>query len=229
VNSQKQLVLIWWGIAFALIYGAAYYFLTGFFPPPPADLSPEAVVQLYAANNMAMRIGVVVCLVAGAFQLPWVIALYFQMARVEKGLPVWSVTQLLGGSIGALLFVLPPLFWGIAAFTVERDPQVTTLMHEIAFLTFITPVSLFIFQALPVAMVSFQAEQPDFSPLPRWMGFFSLWMVVIAECGVLAQLFKTGPFAWNGLFTFWLPLSVFSAWFGVLSYLMITNIKKQGD
>lgn len=227
MSEKNQIALIWWAIIFAIIYGTAYYFLTGFFPPPPANLDNEQVVQLYAADNMSLRIGVVICLLMGAFQLPWVVVVAAQMARLERGMPVWAIVQLMAGGIGAILFVLPPLFWGVAAFTVERNPEVTVLMHELAFLTFITPVSLFLFQSLPVAFVAFQQKDVKHSPFPRWIGYFSVWLTISAECGALAQLFKTGPFAWNGLFTFWLPLSIFSAWFAVLSYTMIKAIKAQ--
>jgi len=227
MSEKNQLVLIWWAIVFAVIYGLSYYFLTGFFPPPPANLNNMDVLELYAASNMALRIGVVICLLVGAFQLPWVVVVAVQMARLEKGRPVWAITQLMAGAIGALLFILPPLFWGVAAFSVERSPEITVLMHELAFLTLITPVSLFLFQSLPVAFVAFQQGEVNHSAFPRWLGYFSVWLTISAECGALAQLFKSGPFAWNGLFTFWLPLTIFSVWFAVLSYTMIKAIKAQ--
>lgn len=66
------------------------------------------------------------------------------------------------------------------------------------------------------------------SAVPRWIGYFSLWLTISAECGVLAHLFKTDPFAWNGLFTFWLPLTIFTAWFAMIDYTMIRAIKAQG-
>jgi hypothetical protein len=36
--------------------------------------------------------------------------------------------------------------------------------------------------------------------------------------------FKTGPFAWNGLFAFWVPLTVFCGWFILLAYLVRRSI-----
>jgi hypothetical protein len=36
--------------------------------------------------------------------------------------------------------------------------------------------------------------------------------------------FKTGPFAWNGLFAFWVPLTIFCGWFMLLAYLMRRSI-----
>jgi uncharacterized protein (DUF983 family) len=45
--------------------------------------------------------------------------------------------------------------------------------------------------------------------------------------GVMCLLFKTGPFAWNGLFVFWIPLAVFGSWFVVMSLLLLRAIKNQ--
>jgi hypothetical protein len=52
-------------------------------------------------------------------------------------------------------------------------------------------------------------------------------MLMSGEVGVLAQLFNSGPFAWNGLFTFWIPLTVFVAWFFVIAYTMLRAISAQ--
>jgi len=63
-------------------------------------------------------------------------------------------------------------------------------------------VTFFWLQALPIAMVSLTKGGDARSAFPRWIGFMTIWMIAAAEMGVLAQLFRTGPFAWNGLFTF---------------------------
>jgi hypothetical protein len=39
--------------------------------------------------------------------------------------------------------------------------------------------------------------------------------------------FKTGPFAWNGLFAFWVPLSVFCGWFIMVFYLIRRSILQE--
>jgi hypothetical protein len=94
-------------------------------------------------------------------------------------------------------------------------------------LSFVTPVTYFILQAVPIAVVCFIGNPAENSAFPRWFGFMTAWVVIGTEIGVLAQLFKTGPFAWNGLFTFWIPIFLFSGWFATLCVTVLRAISRQ--
>ena len=226
INAGTQRTLLWFSIVFLILFGVGWV-MTGFLPPPPATLNPEEVAGLYRSDNLQMRIGVVICLLTAGFNMTWSLVVGAQMARVEKGLPLWSILQVLSGAFGALIFMLPLLFMGIAAFSPDRNPEVTALAHEFAFLTLITPVGFFTFQALPVGIIGLTRTDVPHSPFPRWMGFFTMWMLLSAEFGVMAMLFKSGPFSWNGLFPFYLPLTIFTLWFVVLTRLLFRAIRAQ--
>jgi hypothetical protein len=51
---------------------------------------------------------------------------------------------------------------------------------------------------------------------------------VLFTPGTIAVFFKDGPFAWNGLFTWYLPLTVFAIWMIAMSALMLKAIKTDG-
>jgi hypothetical protein len=38
--------------------------------------------------------------------------------------------------------------------------------------------------------------------------------------------FKSGPLAWNGLLTWWIPLSVYGAWLVVMAWLLLRAINR---
>lgn len=228
ISAKSQRHLIWISVALSLIFSLGYV-MTGFFPPPKPTLGAAEVAELYASDNLRLRIGVVLCLLSGGFLMVWGVVVSAQMARVEKGLPVWAILQVLSAAMGALIFTLPLLFVGVAAFSAERSAEITLLMHELAFLTLITPVTFFPFQALPVGVIALSRNNAGAknSPFPRWLGFLTLWMLACAELGTIAMLFKTGPFAWNGLFAFWLPLSIYAIWYTALTRQMLKAIARQ--
>jgi hypothetical protein len=81
-------------------------------------------------------------------------------------------------------------------------------------------------QALSIAIVGFsdKSATPTF---PRWFCFFSIWIAILSIPGGFAVFFQSGPFAWNGIITFWLPIGFFGIYYPTLISLMFKAIKRQ--
>jgi hypothetical protein len=150
-----------------------------------------------------------------------------QMSRHETGKPVWSIATAAGGTLMSIFLVLPPLFWGVAAFTPTRSPEITATMHELALLTLTTTDQYFIFMWVGVVVVCLTPNAVANSPFPRWFGYYTAWIALMFEAGAIAFLTRTGPFAWNGLLVFWSPLSLFGAWIIVTAVLLFRAINAQ--
>ncbi len=227
-SVRSQRVLVWMTIVLGIVFAISYMGLMGFFPPPPADLPADDVVPLYAEHNIRFRIGVIFGLISGGFILPITVVIAIQMARLEKGMPVWAIMQGLAGAVGAIFIFLPVLIWGVAAFTVDRAAELTLLMHEFGWLFFITPLSLFPMQLLGIMIVAFTKGEPDaHSAFPRWLGYLTAWQLVQSFGGPIAVLFKTGIFSWNGLLPFWLPFALFSAWMVAICVTLLKALRHQ--
>ncbi len=170
----------------------------------------------------------VVALIAGGFLVPLSIVISVQMARLEKGIPVWALLQGLTGTIGSAFIWLPTVAWAVAAFTPTRAPELTAIFHEFGWLMFITPLSLFPMQLLGIIYLAFTKDEDDaVSAFPRWLGYLTAWQLVQSFGGPMAVLFKTGIFSWNGLLPFWLPLSLFSAWYAAICWTMLRALRAQ--
>lgn len=225
MNGKNQKILIWTGAILSLIYTAGYGVLMGLFPPPSPALAAAQVTELYANSNMQFRLGVMLSLASGGFYLPWVIVISLQMARCEKGVPLWAISQGLAGTLQTGLFFAAPIFWAAAAFSPERDPAITLLMHELAFLTFVATICVFPLQLIPIAIVCFSNKDNErASAFPRWLGYITLFLAVSGESGLAAVVFKSGPFAWNGLLAFYIPLVIFGIWLGGLIFTLLRAI-----
>jgi len=227
MSLRSQRALVWWAIVFTAIYGAALWFLLDMVPPPSAKLSANEIAHWYAERHDQVRIGAVIASWTGAFMVPLTVVLAVQMARQEAGSRVWSLLTVAGGAMMSIFLVLPPLFWGVAAFTPDRAPDVTALMHELGVLTLTTTDQYYIFMWVAIVVISLRAATVRNSPFPRWYGYFTLWTALMFEAGAIAFMPRTGPFAWNGLLVFWSPLSLFGAWIAVTPYLLLTAIRRQ--
>lgn len=227
VSARAQRIMIWSALTMATIMGLSYGFLIQLLPLPPATWSAAQVAAFYSDNSVAIRMGSLLCSYTSAFMVPLAVVIAAQMVRLEKGFPIWSVLQLAGGCMMSIFLVLPPVFWGIAAFSPNRPAEVTMLMHEQANLLLVTTDQYFIFQFIAIIFVSLTQTADTKSPFPRWFGFLSAWIALIFEAGAIGFIPKTGPFAWNGLFVYWLPLTSFGVWILVVSTLLLKAISRQ--
>ena len=186
ISERSQTVIVWWALAFAGIYGIALVFCLHMVPPPGATKSAADIAGWYAARATEIKLGATVTAYCGAFALPLWAVIAVQIARQEKGRPIWALIAALGGALLSLMLVLPPLFWGVAAFTAGRSPEVTSLMHELGVLTLVTPVQYNPFAFVPIIVVCFLPQTAARSPFPRWYGYFTAWAALMFEAGPLA-------------------------------------------
>lgn len=83
-----------------------------------------------------------------------------------------------------------------------------------------------VFQWIATAIVIFadDREQPIF---PRWAGYLNLWVAIASIPSSLLQFVHHGPFAWNGVLSFWFGAAAFGIWILVMSILLIQAINRQ--
>ncbi len=227
MSERSQRIVLWWAIVFALIYGFALVFLLHMVPPPSATWSAEHIAAWYAEHHTSIRIGAVIAGFTSAYMLPLSVVIALQMSRVEKGRPIWSALTMCGGAMMSIFLVLPPVFWGVAAFTPTRAPDATAMMHELGMLTLTTTDQYYIFMWVAIVVICLTPTRVKHSPFPRWFAYLSAWIALMFEAGIFAFLARTGPFAWNGLLVFWSPLSLFGVWIAVQCYLVFKALRAQ--
>jgi hypothetical protein len=225
---RAQRFLLWLSSVAANVFFISWGWMMGFFPPPSPSLPVDAVIKLYTDNLVQFRVAAALAILSGGYMIPWSLVVSMQMARLEKGAPIWAILQFICASINSIFIWGPALIWGIAAFSVERDPALTVLLHEAGWLTLICALSVFALNLLTVIVVCFSKNEDDkVSAFPRWLGYLTIWQAVQSYGGPMALLFKKGIFAWNGLIPFWLPTALFGAWFLALTITMLRALRHQ--
>ena len=230
MSERSQKVLVWWGVVMAIIYGVVLRFLLHMLPPPTAKWSSAQIAQFYSEHSSEIKVGATIASWTSAFFVPIAIVVAIQMYRHERGKPpVWSLLAAANGVIMSIFLVLPPLFWGTAAFTPSRPSEVTALMHELGMLTLVTTDQYYIFMWVAIAFVALVPNTVVHTPFPRWFGYYTAWTALMFEAGAIAFLTRSGPFAWNGLLAFWSPVVTFFAWMIVMAVLMFRAIALQDE
>ena len=166
-------------------------------------------------------------MISGMFIAPMVGVVSVQMRRLEKTTPVMTYTQLVAGATGILFFIIPALLFLVTAFRPERSPELTYLMNDFSWIVTVIPYpsQFMVCVAVGVCILN----HPDNNIFPRWLAFFNFWLAIGFIPASLLPWFRSGPFAWNGLFPFWLAGTLFFLWFLVMAIVLVKAINRQAQ
>jgi hypothetical protein len=222
MNDIDQRICAWGGPFCAVFLGAGLL-IAGFVPPPSPTLTAAAIAAMYQVHANAIRGGMILGLVGIAGYIALVAVISVQLRRMRNISRLPAYLQLGAGSIGVLTVMFPIMIFAIAAFRPERNPSLTQLLNDAGWLVIIPAFPTFIAQFSAISFGIFQDRSPN-SVYPRWAAYFNLWVAGLFIPGGFAYFFRTGPFAWNGLFAFWLAAAAFFCWLLVMTWLVLRAI-----
>ena len=131
-NKNFQRWCAWSGLPANLLMFVALLTMS-FFPPMSPNLSAQEVVNIYLEHLTGIRIGGLLMLVATMFVAPFCAVLYLQIRRLEgNDRPIAAIGQLAAGIGNMMFFVLPGVFFIIAAYRPDRAPiDLTAALNDI--------------------------------------------------------------------------------------------------
>ncbi len=226
MNTRGELVCVWSAIAFAAMCLVGFYPFANFIPPISPNLGATDVASIYQSNTLSMRFGVLLIMTSAGFVCPFVAALAMQMKRIEGRTGPLTVAQISAGSLTALVFVIAAVFWTAAAFRPDRGPEMIQLLNDLGWITLLMTFAPFIIQNFSLGLCIL-GDPRDAPVLPRWVGYYNFWVGVLFIPGGLLTFFKTGPFAWDGLFVWWVPFLVFFTWYLVMFNILRVAVNEQ--
>ncbi|HEY1968414.1 MAG TPA: hypothetical protein VGH89_10735 [Pseudonocardia sp.] len=226
MDSSAQRLCAYSGIACIVVFLLGFWVIAGFIPPPSPRLTGPELVTLFQSHATRIRIGMMVSLFAAALLASWAAVITVQMRRMEGGSSALAFTNLAVGALFVLEFVISLVLWQVCTFRPERSPDIVQAINDTAWFLFVCITSTPALQAsvMGIAVLRDERAEPIF---PRWAGYLNLWVAVLFLPGTITVFFKTGPFAWNGLFTWYLPLTVFFNWMTTNTVLTLRAITAQ--
>lgn len=217
INNRLQLFGAWCGIMYLVLLGIGFWAFPDFIPPHDPAADSTEVAAIFQKDFINIRIGMIFSMIAAMIFMPFSISIAMELKEVEGGTGMLTMWQILGGLATSLLTFYPAMWWLLASYRPERMPELIQLVNDAAWLQFIGGLTIFLPVLITVAMAAFmdEREKPVF---PRWLGYASIWACVLFLPGQLIFFFYGGPFAWNGILGFWLPVVALMAWFILMAY-----------
>ena len=230
-NQSMQKMWLWLMVVGLMVFfGLGWYPLAGLLPPHQPSASAEEIAAIYQSNANGIRAGTLMCLFGMIFFYPYAGVIYAQMRRIEEARgdpPFNSILQLVCGACAYTIgLVFPLMMWGIAAFRPDRNVEITLVLNDLAWLFATMIFSPYIPQFLAFAIEILRDKQPV--PLfPRWVGWLNVWIAVSGIPVLFIFFFKTGPFAWNGIISFWLPFGIFFVGYAITIFYLFRAVGRE--
>lgn len=219
-------VAAWSGPVFLLALTLFWGVIAGYIPAPPQDWTPAQIAAKFTEHNTAVKVGMVGTLFFAPCYFVWTTLVSRLIQRMEGPNGLLSQIELLGGALTAFIAQLFPACWLAGAFHIaDRRPQDVLLMHDLGWIFFnMTFVVTF------VQMIGFGSailtDPRRRSLFPRWLAWVSYGCAATFLVVVLMPFVKNGPFAWNGLLTYWVALIGYWSWAVLAMYFVFPAIRR---
>jgi hypothetical protein len=224
IKQRIWRLAIWCWPAAVVGAGAAFAFGAGFVPPPSPALSAPELAGVFDADRTGIRVGVLVAMFATALMLPFFAVVSAEIKKIEGRLGLLAPVQFGGAIALVMIFQVIGLAWLTASYRPEADPDVIRALNDYCWFAWSSFIATYSIQYLCMATAGFMdiRERPIW---PRWAAYLNVWVAITGAGGVLAVFFKTGPFAWNGVIGYWIPVIVFVVGMSVTCGLMLRRAR----
>jgi hypothetical protein len=203
----------WAGVAYAVTLLPAFALLAHFVPPPRENWSAEHVAAFFRGHEVGIRLGMEGLLMFGLTYALLSISLARLMTRIEGRGGFLAGIQLLGGIITALITMGCALLWLTASLRAgSRSPSEIQLLNDVGWMTIDVTIMATILQFLAFGAACLINDGRPVPLFPRWLGYLSFFFAFEYLVEYVMPSVHTGPFAWQGLLSFYVALGTFGVW-----------------
>lgn len=225
MNKANHIICTHSGLLFATLLGVAFI-TAGWLPPVPPNYDAATVASIFQEDNLRIKLGATALAVGGIFWLPFSAAIAMQMSRMEGKMPIFSVVQVIASACLVLVLLSGSYSWIAGAYRVEMIPAtLVQKMSDLGWIWFVAAFPPLFMQNAAMGLCILTSESAE-QIFPRWAGYANLWFALLAVPGIMVPFFYSGPFAWNGLIAFWVPVAAFGFWFVMMWHLNLKAISK---
>jgi hypothetical protein len=227
-RTDGELILLWTLPALGIIWISAFLLFPGFVHPMSPTMSAQQVAAFYRdpENLPRIRYSMILFNWFGVGLIPMLMLIVMQVRRMAHRTPILSYSLLGCSAGGPSLFLVANLFWLLAAFRPERDPELIQLFNDLAWVSFISQVGFLIGQSVFLALAIYLDRQPR-PVFKTWVAHFNLLVAAALAPASFVGLALVGPMAWDGLLSFWIRNIAIGLWIAVMGVVVGQAIYRQ--
>jgi hypothetical protein len=205
-------ICAWAGPIFMVGYVLSWGILGFNVPPIDPSMSIGDLHAHYVDNNLRIRVAMVLSVFFGPFYFVMSAVISRIMQKIEGSDGPLSIVEQMGGAVTTVVILMGGICWLTAAFRVdERTPEIIRQLHDFGWMFFDTTYMATSLQMCAVGIVIL-SDKRAVPLLPRWLAWLSFFTAASFVPVTLIPFLLTGPFAWNGLFNYWVAFSAFFLW-----------------
>jgi hypothetical protein len=227
-NSKLDQWICFWSIpVFYVFFGIVFVYLTRTMPPPSANVGADGAIGFFqsVAGVAHTRIGFALLVFSLGFYAMNNALVVVQMKRMEGVSQAMAYAYIVVLSLGALpgcMFIA--IVYAVAAMRPDRDPQLVSMLYDMGMLSYVGSLGCFVAQYVVFIVGVLLDKRRIF---PKWIAYFSVWVIFTEVLAGPIFAFKSGPLAWNGAISFWLGTAVWVFWQFCFTVCLYKAIKQQ--
>jgi len=210
------------------IFMATFFFmwgvLAGNLPPAGAYLDAAQIKAHYIDNGMAITIGMSISMVGGAFYMAWGCAVSQVMRRIEGPDGMLSSIEMMGATITCAPVIIACGIWLTASIEAPAlQPEIVHMLYWLGWMIIDLAYMVTTFQIFAVSIV-FLRDTREKPLVPAWVNWWGFVTCAAFFPVSLIPFFKTGPFAFQGAFNFWIAFFTWYIWVTAVSIYVIKAV-----
>lgn len=225
MRFTKERAFVYCGLV-AMVLMFAGLVVAQWLPPPRPTESAHQIAVMYRAHAGTIRAGVLLCTIGAGLLGPFMAMISVHLRRIDGRSPASAYCQMTLGGLLILELIFPLMILATAAFRPDRSESAIQTLNDLGWLMLVGVVSTGVVElaVIGVAMLGGRRDKPVFPPWGAALNF----LAALAFAGAaLSICFKTGPFAWNGLVSYWIAVFAFGFWILGMAVLLLRAIASQ--
>lgn len=226
-NILSQKFGLWCSWIFSALTAIGWLGIAHFWAPLPADAGLEATKLWFSeTHHWGTIIGCTIFYIACGFLVPASIQFGLMLAKIEGRRPLWSITTTVSGIFISLIIFMNACAWIVCAYRPETSADVIQSWYDWAWFAFLLGWIYLAVEMVATGIVELQdtREQPM---IPRWLTWFTFAGAASLLTAAGPAFFKSGPFAYNGLLGFYVPMVVWGLYLNLTAWYMSKELDRE--